>query len=220
MLQRWEEGTLVVQAIRETTSDAGLLKRWSSRGFYWLFSKLAHCELKAGASDFRLLDRVVLDALLQLEERERFLRGMIGWLGFDVAEIRYHASARVAGQTHYSFGKMMALALSGLISFSLAPLRLAALLGLVCVMLSLLYLAYAVTIWAMGLGVPGWASLIAVTIFMGGIQLIVIGIQSEYLGRVYLEAKRRPIYVVRRRLGFGPREEQSDQTPQKREAER
>jgi dolichol-phosphate mannosyltransferase len=153
--------------------------------------------------DFRLMDRRVVDALLAMPERDRFLRGMVAWTGFRQEPLRYQREARFAGMSKYPLHSMLRFASDGLLSFSLVPLRLGIYLGLIASSLAIVGILYSVTmrlftrVW-----VPGWTLLFIAVLFLGGVQLLFLGVIGEYLGRVYLEVKRRPLFLVRERLGF------------------
>lgn len=155
------------------------------------------------AGDFRLMDRRVVDGLLAMPERDRFLRGMVAWVGFRQQAIPFRRAPRAAGVTHYPLGRMIRLALDGILSFSMAPLRLATGIGFVAAGLALGGIVYALVLRLLtDIWVPGWTLLFIAVLFIGGVQLMVLGIIGEYLGRVYGEVKRRPLYLLRERLGF------------------
>jgi len=211
MVRLWrEEGWAVVNALRRRMEDAGLLKRVASRLFYALWKRLSEVEIRPGSADFRLLDRSVVDALKELPERHRFLRGLVPWLGFPQTEIFFEAPARHAGKSKYSIKKMFRLAVDGITSFSAAPLQVTALAGAAVTALAFLYMVYAFVQWARGAVQPGWSSLIAAVLLLGGIQLLALGVIGLYLGRVYNEVKGRPLYVLRETRFFPSREEGRD----------
>jgi dolichol-phosphate mannosyltransferase len=198
LLARWRAGADIVQAVRRATAGEPTLKRVTSRGFYRLLNHLGEVRLPEGASDFRLLDRQVADALRALPERHRFVRGLVHWVGFRMETVEYDAPARLAGQTKYNPAKMLLFALDGITSFSVKPLRLAFGLGAGILVLALIYGLYVIAAWAAGKVVPGWTSLLLVVLVMGSIQLLTLGVVGEYVGRIYDEVKRRPIYIVRK----------------------
>jgi len=199
MVRLWQEGADVVQTVRTATAGEGSLKRITSRGFYAVLNYLSDLDLAEGAADFRLLDRQVVDALVALPERVRFVRGLVQWIGFRRVLLPYKAKARMAGRTKYSLGKMVQLSLNGITSFSIRPLRLSFFLGLAVLALATVYGAYVIVAHAIGVDlVKGWSSLLMSVLVLGGIQLVMLGILSEYLGRIYLEIKNRPLYVERR----------------------
>lgn len=199
LIERWRQGADIVQTIRSPSANETPLKNVTSRGFYWLINKLSDLELPAGAADFRLLDRQAVDALNSLPERQRFLRGLVHWIGFQIENLPYEPAPRVAGQTKYSVRKMMAFAFEGITSFAIRPLRIASVIGLLMLVLAAAYAFY--VLWQFMTGkplVPGWPSLLLSILFLSGIQLLTLGIASEYLGRVYEETKRRPIYILKK----------------------
>jgi dolichol-phosphate mannosyltransferase len=198
MMRLWKDGADIVTAVRSDYSSNGPLKRLTSRFFYRLMNSLADVRLETGAADFRLLDRCAVDAIRAMPESNMFIRGMIGWIGFRHEKLPYRENARMAGETKYSLGRMISLAIQGITSFSIRPLRLATLLGSGLALLSMAYGVYA--LWAhlaAGRTVPGWTSIIASVLFCSGVQMLLLGILGEYIGRLYIESKRRPPYVVR-----------------------
>ena len=205
-LEKWREGYEVVYAIRRKRPEPWL-KRIAYRLFYRSVKWLSDIDAPLDAGDFCLLDQKVVRALVELPERNRFLRGLRSWVGFNQVGIEYDRSARNAGEPKYTLRKLIHLALSGYIGFSSTPLRLAVWLGLGSAAIGFL-----VTIWVIGsrftqAHVPqGWASTVAVILFVGGAQLIMLGILGEYLARVYDEVRRRPLYVVKSRTGFAQSE--------------
>ena len=198
MVERWRDGADIVQAVRKSTHGEGPVKRATSKGFYALMNWLSDTELKPGAADFRLLDAEVVAALKQLPERERFVRGLVSWVGFRTSYIEFAAPAQIDGATKYTFLKMAALAASGITSFSVRPLRLSLLLAFILVVLAGVYGAFALFAYAAGMPISaGWTSLILVVILLSSVQLTCVGILSEYMARVMTEVKQRPIYVIR-----------------------
>ncbi len=199
LVKRWEAGFDVVQTIRRRTERVGGLKSLTSRAFYRLINRFSSTPIDPNASDFRLLSRRVVELFRRdLRERDRFLRGLVSWVGFKVARVQFDAPPRFAGETKYSFGKMAHLARVGLISFSKVPLKIAVLVGIVISGLSLLYGLYAVAAYFLlkKLVVPGWASTILVVTFLGGANLLVLGLIGEYIASIFEEIKGRPIYIV------------------------
>jgi dolichol-phosphate mannosyltransferase len=200
---RWREGYDVVFGVM-TERPEGWLKRLTAKGYYQLLRRLASIEIPAAAGDFRLADRRVIDAFLAMPERNRFVRGMFAWLGFSQIGVPYAVPARFAGRSKYTLRKMLRLATDGLVSFSTAPLRLALDIGFVVSGLSFLFgIATLISKLAGAFLVPGWLTIVLVTSFVGGIQLIVIGVVGEYVGRIYDEVKARPLYLVHDLHGFG-----------------
>jgi dolichol-phosphate mannosyltransferase len=199
LVARWRDGADIVQAVRAPNPDEPPLKRMTSDLFYFVLNRLAGTELPAGAADFRLLDRQAVDALNSLPERVRFLRGLVHWIGYRVEMVTYTAPGRLAGKTKYTFGRMLALALGGITSFAVRPLRLAFMLGVLVLLFAFVYAAYVLTVYATGGQlVAGWPSLLLTVLLLGGIQLLTLGIASEYLARIYEETKGRPVYLLRK----------------------
>lgn len=206
MIARWREGHQVVYAQRVEREGETAFKLWSAKLFYRLVNRLLRLPIPPDTGDFRLIDRAVVDAILRMPERDRFLRGMVSWVGFRQVAVPYRRAARAAGETKYPLLKMVRLAADGVFSFSFLPLRLAVWTGFLALGVALLGIIY-----AMGLRmfadpsqwVRGWASTFVAILFMGGVQLISLGIIGEYVGRIYGEVKQRPLYLVRERFGFG-----------------
>ena len=205
MATRWREGYEVVYAIREHRAGESWFKRASAGLFYRILRRLTKTDIPVDTGDFRLVDRKALEAVRQMPENRRFLRGMFAWVGFRRTGVKFHRDDRYAGQTKYPLRKMVRLAVDGILGFSNEPLRLGIKLGFLVAGAAMLYgLVSAILKLAGVWAAPGWTSLIAVITFLGGVQLIVIGVIGEYLGRVYDEVRRRPLYIVRRAYGFGP----------------
>jgi dolichol-phosphate mannosyltransferase len=202
MLERWRGGADVVFAVRSTRAGETRLKLATARWFYRLFARLAQVELHQNAGDFRLLDRSALDALLAMRERNRFLRGMTSWVGFEQAAVHYERDARHAGETKYTLRKMLRFSLDAVSSFSHVPLQAATVLGFIFSLVAFLAIPVAIGFRIAGEFVPGVTTVLMVVLLLGGIQLITVGIIGEYLGRVYDEVKRRPLYVVRDRINM------------------
>ncbi len=202
MVEKWREGFDVVYGVRKNRKEGALL-RFAYAAFYRILKKMANIEIPLDSGDFCVMDRRVVDVINAMPEHNRFIRGMRGWAGFRQIGHPYDRSARAAGQTKYNISRLLKLAFDGIISFSTVPLKLASLLGMAAGALGLLYLVYAVAVKIADPTAPiGWASTIAVIIFFGGVQLMVLGIIGEYLGRIFDESKRRPLYLVDRRGGW------------------
>lgn len=205
MLSRWREGYDVAYGLRTDRAGETAFKRVTAKAFYRLLNRLSETQIPLDVGDFRLMDRTVVDALLAMPERARFVRGMVSWVGFHQVAVPYARAERFAGETKYSLFRMLRLAVDGLTSFSLVPLRLATWAGFVSSAVALVAIVFAVGVrlftqaW-----VPGWAALFVAVLFVGGVQLVTIGIVGEYVGRIYAEVKRRPLYLLQERLGFGP----------------
>jgi len=201
MVGLWrDEGYDIVSAVRKRTAGAGLFKRISSNWFYTVLNFLSDTAIEPGAADFCILSKRARRALVRMPERHRFLRGLIAWLGFPRVFVPYEAAARAAGNSKYSLRKMLRLALDATFSFSVAPIRLGIRLGVFFMMAGLVYLAYVVLrslFWG-GL-IQGWGSLISVTLILGGLQFILIGLIGEYVGRIFEQVKARPVYLLKQR---------------------
>ncbi len=198
MVALWRQGWEIVQAVRRQPANESRLRRIGSRGFYRLLGALSRVQVTPGASDFRLMDRVAVEALLACRERCRFHRGLVHWIGFRRTELPYDAAPRAAGRSKYSWRAIWRLAGDAIFAFSTWPLRLAGLAGVVVSLVATGYLAF--VLWARlftDRTVPGWTSILAAVLVLGGVQLVVLWILGEYVGRLYEEAKQRPIYIVR-----------------------
>ena len=197
MVQRWQAGADVVLAKRVGRSSDGWLKRAAAKAFYRLHNRISDTPIEEDVGDFRLMSRRVVDAILQLPERQLFMKGVFSWVGFPTAVVEYARAPRVAGQSKFNSWKLWNLALEGITSFSTVPLRVWTYAGLLVAALSLLYAVWMVVeklVW--GNPVPGYPSLMTAILFFGGVQLIGIGVLGEYIGRIYSEAKQRPRYIV------------------------
>jgi dolichol-phosphate mannosyltransferase len=203
MVARWRDGADVVYGVRASREGESLFKRATAALFYRLLQRLGDASIPADVGDFRLLDRRVVDTLHEMPERDRFLRGLVVWAGYRQEGVSYERHARAAGETKFPFRRMLSFALDGIFSFSTVPLRLASYLGLTASVLALIGIIYAFYIKLFTVGVvPGWAAQWIGTLFLGGVQLLSLGVIGEYVGRIYGEVKRRPLYVVKERIGF------------------
>lgn len=203
MLARWRAGFDVVYATRAARDSDTFMKRLTARLFYRLYNRLTTVAIPPNAGDFRLMDRRVVEAIKQLPERNRFMKGLFAWPGFRQTEVTYERRPREQGDTKFSYWRLWNFALDGLTSFSTVPLRVWTYLGGVVALLAFLYAAFLVVRTLIyGIDVPGYASLMVVMLFLGGVQLVSLGIIGEYLGRTYDEVKRRPIYLVDRVYDF------------------
>jgi glycosyltransferase involved in cell wall biosynthesis len=202
MLQQWEQGAEVVLARRTDRETDGKLQKLSATSFYRFHNKISDVEVPMDVGDFRLMDRRVVLALRQLPENHRFMKGLFAWLGFRTVTVPYAHTKRHAGVSNFNFWKLWNLALEGITSFSTAPLKIWTYIGLGVSALAILYATLIVVRTLIhGIDVPGYASLIASSMFIGGVQLIGIGVLGEYVGRIYHEVKRRPVYLVREEHG-------------------
>ena len=205
LVARWREGHDVVIALRRDRATDSAARRLASDLFHRLFARVSAVAVPRGAGDFRLMSRPVVDALKSMPERTRYMKGMYAWVGFRTATVGYDVAERAAGESRFGLLKLWRLALDGIVSFSALPLRMSSFLGALFALVALAYGAWLVARTLVhGVDVPGYASLMVVVLFLGGVQLLSLGVIGEYLGRVYDEVKARPLYVVRARVGFPP----------------
>jgi dolichol-phosphate mannosyltransferase len=203
MIQKWNEGWDVVYGTRIEREGENWFKLSAAKLFYRLMNSISHIPIPLDTGDFRLMDRRVVDSLLAMPERDRFLRGMVSWVGFSQTAVEFRRAPRVAGTTKYPFWKLARLAADGILSFSVIPLRLATMLGLTVSVVSMIGVVTALVVRLFtSYWITGWTSLFLAILFLGGVQLICLGIFGEYLGRIYGETKHRPLFIVRERLGF------------------
>ncbi len=201
MIGQWKMGFKVVFAVRSFRKSDGFFKKISASIFYRVFNYLGGVAIPFNAGDFRLLDQEVVRYLRAMPERNRFLRGMVPWLGFSKSEVYFERPPRFGGKTKYSFFSMLALAVDGIVAFSPNLLRFSAILGLVAMFLSVVFTGYVFSShYFFHQTIQGWSSLMVAILFFGGAQLLVVGVLGEYLGRVYEEVKHRPLYVVREKI--------------------
>lgn len=204
LLKKWREGADTVYAVRRDRADEGSLKRLGARGFYALVNAADRFQVPPDAGDFRLIDRRVVDALLALPERNRFMKGLYAWVGFSTASVPYTPAPRAHGQSRFSPVRLVRLALDGLTGFTTWPLRAVSLVGFVLAGLAFAYGTYlTVTYFLYGHDVSGWTTIVVGLMLFSGIQLVSLGIVGEYIGRVFEEVKARPLYIVRRERGRG-----------------
>ena len=199
MVDKWREGFEVVYAVRRSRAGETWSKKFLAAGFYRVFRRLAKVNVPMDAGDFRLVDRCVVDALREMRELHRFMRGLTCWVGFRQASVEYDRAARFAGETKYPVWKSARLAFDAITSFSASPLRWIAVLGVGICAVAALWVLY-VMVQALvnpGSMQKGWASTIAVMVFLGGVQLVSIGLLGQYVSRIFEEGKRRPLYLVR-----------------------
>ena len=202
MLQKWREGYQVVYGVRAERPGESRFKLWTASAFYRLLNFLSDTPIPLDAGDFRLMDRSVVQVLRTLPERDRFVRGLVSWVGFRQTPLPYRRAERFAGTTKYPLRKMIHFASDGILSFSTRPLKIAMLSGILCAGLACAGIVAALAFrlltddW-----VPGWTGIIIAVLFLGGIQLICTGILGEYVGRIYMQSKNRPLYVIGERFG-------------------
>ena len=202
MIAAWRNGAEVVLARRSDRSSDGMMKRKTAAWFYRLHNRLSKTRIPENVGDFRLMDRSVVDALKQLPERQRFMKGLFAWVGFRTVTIDYVRASRAAGATKFSGFALWNFALEGLTSFSTAPLKIWTYLGALGAALTFAYAVFIILYTIIrGTGVPGYASLLVAVLFFGSVQLMSIGLLGEYIGRIYLETKQRPSYIIRKTHG-------------------
>lgn len=202
LMEKWREGYDVVYAKRRTRAGESWLKKLSANGFYRVIARMSQVPIPQDTGDFRLMDRQVVDALKQLPERTRFMKGLFAWVGYRQTFIIYDRDARHSGDTKWNYWKLWNFAIDGIVSFSSTPLRVWAYLGVIISIISFIYASFLVLrTLVLGIDVPGYASLMVAILFLGGVQLVSLGIIGEYLGRVYEEVKQRPLYLVREFYG-------------------
>jgi polyisoprenyl-phosphate glycosyltransferase len=203
MLNHWRQGVDVAYGVRSEREGETAFKLWTAKVFYRFINSLSDVAIPLDTGDFRLMDRKVVDALLAMPERDRFVRGMVAWVGFRQEPVYYRRAARLAGETKYPLRKMLRFATDGILSFSLVPLRLAVYMGLLAAGLATLGIIYALALRLFtDVWVTGWTLLFIGMSFLGGVQLLFLGVMGEYLGRIYGEVKRRPLYLVKEKLGL------------------
>lgn len=203
MLQKWEEGHDIVYTVRKDSSDLSRFKRKSSSFFYRMLNWLTEIEVEKGTPDFRLISRPVVNVLKSFNEYDLFYRGLVKWVGFKQCALEYEQSDRLYGKSKYTFKKMFRFALQGITSFSIHPLYAAAYIGFAISLLSLLYIPYAIFSYYFGHAISGWASVIVTIAFFGGLQLTILGIIGIYLGKLFMQSKGRPLYIVKETNLYG-----------------
>ncbi|TSA35809.1 MAG: glycosyltransferase [Porphyromonadaceae bacterium] len=197
LIEVQSEGYDIVNTKRIEHQGTGRFKKWSSAGFYAILNRFSDVKLEPGSADFRLFTRQALDAFLAFPEKDRFNRGLVVWMGFKQGVVSYVAPPRTRGKTNYTLKRMMRLGLDGITAFSSKPLRISAYLGIVTTIVGLLYMIYALIAYLTGHTSPGWTSLIAVVVLLGGVQLLCMGIIGEYIARIYNESKNRPLFFIK-----------------------
>jgi len=204
MIKKWREGYQVVYGKRLKREGESVFKRVTAKVFYRVLRKLTEFDIPVDAGDFRLIDRKVCDALSKMNEKNRYVRGIISWLGFKTTYVEFVREKRFAGKTKYPLKKMLKFATDAVISFSYKPLKITSYLGLLLSAFSFIYLVCAIVFKLFGVitTVPGWTSIVAISLFFNGIVLLVLGIMGEYVGRIYDEVKERPLYVVNEFVNF------------------
>jgi len=205
LVKQWRAGYDVVNATRRTRQGEGWMKRATARVFYHVLGQMADVQIPHNTGDFRLLSRQAVDALKRLPERTRFMKGLFAWVGFKQATVFYDRHARFAGKTKWNYWRLWNFAIDGITSFSSTPLKVSGYLGLFIALMAFFYALFLIVRTVIyGIDFPGYASLMVVVLFLGGIQLITLGVIGEYIGRVYAETKERPLYIVRDYYGIEP----------------
>lgn len=197
MIAEWEKGADIVYTIREDMASASYMKRKTSTLFYKVLNKLSDINIESGTADFRLTDKKVADILKSFNESELFWRGLVKWLGFTQTSIAYVAGERKNGNSKYTFKKMFQLAVKGITSFSTKPLNMAIYIGFTMAALAVLYVPYVIYSFWIGKAINGWSSIIVTIAFFGGLQLIILGIIGLYLGKLFMQSKQRPHYIIK-----------------------
>ena len=197
LVEKWQEGFDVVYTIRINEKGISFFKKLTSKVFYKIINMLSNTPVQPGAADFRLLDKKVVEELRKMKENYLFIRGLVSWVGFSQTSIEFKPNERFSGTTKYSFRKMMHFATSGITSFSTKPLKISIYIGFIIALLAFLYGIYVLySAFFTNKVVPGWASVATSVLFIGGLQLIMIGIVGEYLGKLFVENKHRPNYII------------------------
>jgi len=203
MLKEWQKGAEVVLAKRIDRSTDSFMKRKTAEIFYRLHNALSSLKIPENVGDFRLMDRVVVDALKKLPERQRFMKGLFAWVGFNTVTIEYIREARFAGSSKFSSWKLWNFAIEGVTSFSLVPLKVWTYIGFLGSLFATSYATFIIIrTWIFGIDLPGYASLLVVMLFFGSLQLMSLGIIGEYIGRIYFESKQRPLYIIKKLYHF------------------
>lgn len=198
MISWWEKGYQDVSAKRRSRAGESFFKKWSSHAFYTILQKMSSVPMQRDVGDFRLLDKQCLNALRLMRESQRYTKGLFSWIGFEKKEVLFDRDARAAGKTKWNYWKLLNLAIEGITSFTIAPLRASAFVGCILAFIAILYMLFIVLRTLIcGEDVPGYPSLVSIILFIGGIQLFFLGIIGEYLGRVFNESKFRPLYLVK-----------------------
>lgn len=203
LLQKWREGNDIVFTVRDSSADLGFFKNITAKLFYKCINLLSSIDIPENSADFRLFDRSVVNQLLRFKERTVFLRGLVAWVGFRKVAVHYDAAPRHAGETKYTLVKMVKFAFDGITSFSTIPLHISTIIGVIVSLFSFSYAVYAIWIKLFtDRALPGWTSVLVSVLFLGGVQLLSLGIIGAYLNRIYTETKGRPKFIVRSAYGL------------------
>lgn len=197
MIKKWQEGNQVVYTKRDDNkSSAGRFKKITSKLFYYILNKLSGLDMSFGMADYRLLDKSVVKVINEIPEKQLFFRGFIAWCGFNQYEVEYIPNRRFSGKSGYTFKKMVSLAIQGITSFSIRPLKVSTILGFISALIGVIYGVYALIQFLLDNNVAGWTSVTITVLIMGGVQLIILGIIGEYIGSLFIETKSRPDYII------------------------
>lgn len=203
LVQKWKEGFEIVYAVRNKRDGESWFKLFTAKAFYRILKRITSVEIPVDTGDFRLIDKKVLNVLKEMPEKHRFIRGMVAWSGFKSCPVFYHREKRFAGTTKFTLGKMIQFSLNGITSFSTYPLKLASTFGLFVSSIGFLYLIYVIYLALFTNNtVEGWASMMVVVLFLGGVQLLSLGVIGEYVGRINEEVKKRPNYIISEKVNF------------------
>jgi polyisoprenyl-phosphate glycosyltransferase len=202
MLEKWNEGYQVVYGQRKKRNGESKFKIATAKIFYRVMAYLSDVKIPVDTGDFRLMDRKVVNVIKNMPEKDRFIRGMVAWVGFKQFALKYDRDERFAGESKYPFWKMVRFGIDGILSFSIKPLRLSMLIGFASSLLSLFGILHALVMWSIGTPVVGWTAMFIAILFFGGVQLISLGVIGEYIGRSYAETKNRPLYIIDKMSGF------------------
>lgn len=205
MIEKWKEGHQVIYGKRKVRSGESKFKLFTAKYFYRILSYMASIEIPKDTGDFRLMDRIVVEAFKEMPEQNRFIRGMVSWIGFDQVPLEYNRDDRFAGETKYPLRKMIKFATDGIVSFSTKPLKLTAIFGIGTIGISILLIIYTIVTKIMSDTSMGWASTMCVILFFSGVQLLSLGVIGEYIARIYDESKNRPLYLVKEKINFDNR---------------
>jgi glycosyltransferase involved in cell wall biosynthesis len=202
-LQKWADGYDMVYGERQDRESESVLKRNFARLFYWVMQKITNINIPNNAGDFRLMDRKIVEAIKQFPERTRFMKGLYAWVGFKTIGVPYEVQERAAGKSSWGFTRLTELAITGITSFSDVPLRVWGFIGFIISLVSLIYAIYIITVTMIyGADLPGFPTLVVAIMFLGGIQLLSVGILGEYIARIFTEVKQRPKYLLQVKEGF------------------
>lgn len=202
MIEKWKEGHQVIYGKRRTRSGESKFKLLTAKYFYRILSYMASIEIPKDTGDFRLMDKIVVEAFKEMPEQNRFIRGMVSWIGFDQVPLEYNRDDRFAGETKYPLRKMIKFATDGIVSFSTKPLKLTAIFGTCTIGISIILIIYTIVTKIVSNTSMGWASTMCVILFFSGVQLLSLGVIGEYIARIYDESKNRPLYLVKEKINF------------------